>query len=126
MTDQRDINMGARVYPRAIEVRSLSNFGAWHTLAACRGRDQNLFFPDRGGSARQAKAVCRGCGVREACLDFGLGMAEGIWGGFSEKERERERMRRRKGLPASYEMRPDQLSEMPVSGLCGGETLVQP
>lgn len=36
-----------------------------------------------------AKAVCRGCRVREDCLDFALAthQDDGIWGGRSEEER---------------------------------------
>ena len=40
------------------------------------------------GVAR-AKAVCAGCPVREACLEFALANDErwGVWGGTSERQR---------------------------------------
>lgn len=67
-------------------------------FANCRGVDPELFFPERGASVREAKQVCRGCVVREDCLDFALTNGEkfGIWGGMSE--RERRRMRRQRSL----------------------------
>jgi WhiB family redox-sensing transcriptional regulator len=61
------------------------------------GVDPELFFPDRGASTREAKAVCRGCVVREDCLEHALANAErfGIWGGKSERERRLLRRNRR-------------------------------
>jgi WhiB family redox-sensing transcriptional regulator len=69
---------------------------AWQRSANCMGVDPDLFFPERGGSTREAKEVCRGCVVREDCLDFALDNGEkfGIWGGMSERERRRIRRRR--------------------------------
>jgi WhiB family redox-sensing transcriptional regulator len=68
----------------------------WQAKANCMGVDPDLFFPERGASAREAKEVCRGCVVREDCLRHALSNGErfGIWGGLSE--RERRRMRRLK------------------------------
>jgi hypothetical protein len=43
---------------------------AWHDLAACRGLDPELFYPDRGASTRGAKACCGHCIVRECCLEY--------------------------------------------------------
>jgi WhiB family redox-sensing transcriptional regulator len=72
---------------------------AWQARANCAGVDPELFFPERGVSTREAKAVCRGCVVREECLEYALVHAEkfGIWGGLSERER-RELRRRRVAL----------------------------
>ena len=49
-----------------------------------------------GASTREAKEVCRGCVVREECLEFALQNGEkfGIWGGLSERERRRIRRQR--------------------------------
>ena len=57
---------------------------------------QSLFFPERGASTREAKEVCRGCVVREDCLEFAIANSEkfGIWGGMSERERRRVRRAR--------------------------------
>lgn len=68
----------------------------WHRYANCLGVDPDLFFPERGASTREAKEVCRGCVVREQCLEFALTNGEkfGIWGGLSERERRRIRRQR--------------------------------
>lgn len=73
-----------------VEVRS------WQDFANCLGVDPDLFFPERGASTREAKEVCRGCVVREECLEYALGNGEkfGIWGGMSERERRRIRRQR--------------------------------
>lgn len=70
----------------------------WQEFANCLGVDPDLFFPERGASTKEAKAVCRGCVVRDECLEFALENAEkfGIWGGMSE--RERRRLRRERAL----------------------------
>ena len=59
----------------------------WQDHANCLGVDPDLFFPERGASTREAKEVCRGCVVREECLEFALQNGEkfGIWGGMSER-----------------------------------------
>jgi WhiB family transcriptional regulator, redox-sensing transcriptional regulator len=68
----------------------------WQRYANCMGVDPDLFFPERGASTKEAKEVCRGCVVREDCLEFALANGEkfGIWGGLSERERRRIRRRR--------------------------------
>ena len=62
---------------------------AWHQHGACRGADPNLFFPERGESVKEAKAVCERCPVRAECLDYAMENHEvvGIWGGLSARER---------------------------------------
>ena len=69
---------------------------SWQRRANCMGVDPDLFFPDRGTSTREAKEVCRGCVVREECLEYAITHSEkfGIWGGLSERERRRIRRRR--------------------------------
>lgn len=68
----------------------------WQEFSNCLGVDPDLFFPERGASTREAKEVCRGCVVREDCLEFALANGEkfGIWGGMSERERRRIRRQR--------------------------------
>jgi WhiB family transcriptional regulator, redox-sensing transcriptional regulator len=70
----------------------------WLARAKCMGVDPDLFFPERGASTREAKEVCRGCVVRDDCLEYALDNGEkfGIWGGMSE--RERRRLRRARAL----------------------------
>jgi WhiB family redox-sensing transcriptional regulator len=69
---------------------------SWQGRANCAGVDPDLFFPQRGASTREAKAVCGGCVVREDCLEYALSNGEkfGIWGGLSERERRRVRRHR--------------------------------
>jgi WhiB family redox-sensing transcriptional regulator len=74
----------------------------WHNRAACLTvEDPSIFFPSRGDSTGQAKAICSGCAVRADCLAFALATRElhGIWGGRSE--RERRALRRRHGAPGA-------------------------
>jgi WhiB family redox-sensing transcriptional regulator len=61
----------------------------WQDRALCAQTDPEAFFPEKGGSVREAKAVCRGCEVRAECLAYALEHDErfGIWGGLSENER---------------------------------------
>ncbi len=65
----------------------------WEERARCRGiENQELFFPDHGNqSSAPAKAICRRCDVRDACLAAALRNGEdfGIWGGLTERERKR-------------------------------------
>jgi len=70
---------------------------AWHDQALCAETDPEAFFPEKGGSTREAKKVCVRCDVRVECLEYALAKDErfGIWGGLSE--RERRRLKRRAG-----------------------------
>jgi WhiB family redox-sensing transcriptional regulator len=64
---------------------------SWQELAACAKADPEEFFPDKGGSTREARRVCRSCPVAAECLEFALANNErfGVWGGLSERERRR-------------------------------------
>jgi WhiB family redox-sensing transcriptional regulator len=64
---------------------------SWQDRALCAQTDPEAFFPEKGGSTREAKKVCRSCEVRAECLDYALEHDErfGIWGGLSERERRR-------------------------------------
>ncbi|SFF95610.1 WhiB family transcriptional regulator [Blastococcus tunisiensis] len=74
----------------------------WRVDALCAETDPEAFFPEKGGSTREAKRVCAGCPVRAECLEFALAGDErfGIWGGLSERERRRVRVQRREALSA--------------------------
>jgi WhiB family transcriptional regulator, redox-sensing transcriptional regulator len=63
----------------------------WQDRALCAQTDPESFFPEKGGSTREAKRVCRSCEVKGECLDYALENDErfGIWGGMSERERRR-------------------------------------
>jgi Pyruvate/2-oxoacid:ferredoxin oxidoreductase delta subunit len=70
---------------------------SWAELASCRGSEGSLFFSpdtserkeDRLEREQLAKRICKGCAVREECLDAALARHEphGIWGGLNEAER---------------------------------------
>lgn len=68
----------------------------WRNRSNCLGVDPDLFFPARGASLVEAKAVCAACVVRDQCLDHALTKPEkfGVWGGASERERRRLRRQR--------------------------------
>jgi WhiB family transcriptional regulator, redox-sensing transcriptional regulator len=61
----------------------------WQERSLCAQTDPEAFFPEKGGSTRDAKKVCVGCEVRAECLEYALANDErfGIWGGMSERER---------------------------------------
>jgi WhiB family transcriptional regulator, redox-sensing transcriptional regulator len=63
----------------------------WQDRALCAQTDPEAFFPEKGGSTREAKKICLGCEVRHECLEYALAHDErfGIWGGLSERERRR-------------------------------------
>jgi len=69
----------------------------WHELWGLFRPDGDVswqhkaFFPEKGGSTRDAKRVCAKCEVREQCLKWAIDHDErfGIWGGMSERERRR-------------------------------------
>jgi WhiB family redox-sensing transcriptional regulator len=75
---------------------------SWRLDALCAETDPEAFFPEKGGSTREAKRVCHGCAVRSECLEYALSNDErfGIWGGLSERERRRVRLARRMPLSA--------------------------
>ena len=63
----------------------------WSEQALCAQVDPEMFFPEKGGSTKQAKMLCRSCPVVDECLNYALENDErfGVWGGFSERERRR-------------------------------------
>jgi WhiB family redox-sensing transcriptional regulator len=63
----------------------------WQERALCAQTDPEAFFPEKGGSTREAKRICLGCEVKDKCLESALANDErfGIWGGLSERERRR-------------------------------------
>ncbi|MFD2674543.1 WhiB family transcriptional regulator [Gulosibacter bifidus] len=66
---------------------------AWQADALCAQTDPEAFFPEKGGSTRDAKMICQSCEVRAQCLEYALERDErfGIWGGYSERERRKLR-----------------------------------
>lgn len=68
---------------------------AWQSDALCAQTDPEAFFPEKGGSTRDAKRICASCEVKAECLEYALKNDErfGIWGGLSERERRKLRKR---------------------------------
>jgi WhiB family redox-sensing transcriptional regulator len=89
----------------------------WYDQALCAQTDPEMFYPEKGGSVREAKKVCLACEVRDNCLTYALDNDErfGIWGGLSE--RERRKLKRDRRTPEELEqariirrrLRPDDL-----------------
>ena len=85
------------------DVLNITGPPAWMTGGVCAQVDPDLWFPEKGGSTREAKALCARCPVHPECLAYALAHDErfGVWGGASE--RARRRMRRsvstRQGAP---------------------------
>ena len=73
---------------RPSRIRTLTS-GDWQDRALCQETDPEEFFPEKGGSSRAAKRVCRSCEVQTECLEYALlhDIRFGIWGGTSERER---------------------------------------
>lgn len=68
----------------------------WRREAACKDMGSELFFPERGGSSKEAKGICAGCPVRKECLEHQLDILSdeggqwldfGVWGGTVVRER---------------------------------------
>lgn len=70
--------------------------GLWAEQALCAQADPDAWFPDqgRGDLVTAARRICGRCPVRAQCLDYALsgadtwaGVATGIWGGTTARER---------------------------------------
>ena len=87
MIGRAPTTMARAINARPGEIRI--NVPEFYDDALCLQVDDELFFPTKGGSTKQAKKVCGGCDVREQCLQYALEFGEehGIWGGTSGRER---------------------------------------
>lgn len=58
---------------------------SWRYSALCGQTDPDLWFPEQGGLATAAKAICKQCPVKYQCLEFAVsnGETEGVWAGLS-------------------------------------------
>jgi WhiB family redox-sensing transcriptional regulator len=94
----RQVQMQVRVEEGHMEeLLEIEEDGAlgWQERALCAQTDPEAFFPEKGGSTREAKKVCLSCDVRGECLEYALSNDErfGIWGGLSERERRKLKKR---------------------------------
>lgn len=57
--------------------------------ASCWGLDTEMFFPDKGGSTKQIKKICKSCYWTNECLTYSLHYrVQGIWAGTSPDDRD--------------------------------------
>ena len=61
----------------------------WMDAMACRDEDPDLFFREGTLNVAAAKAICRRCPARTACLSYVIAqdIREGVAGGLSAEER---------------------------------------
>jgi WhiB family redox-sensing transcriptional regulator len=98
MTGQEMAERGAATAQAAAHIQRTAIYDVaddselgWQDKALCAEVDPEIFYPEKGGSTREAKMVCRSCEVRASCLEYALEHDErfGIFGGMSERERRR-------------------------------------
>jgi len=88
-----DIEPGALLSPRIRASRP-----SWMRDAACRGMPTATFFPSRGESSVEARAICAECPVVDDCRQWALGHDDhGIAAGMSGRQRRRLRTERKRG-----------------------------
>jgi WhiB family redox-sensing transcriptional regulator len=63
----------------------------WQAEAVCATADPEAWWPEKGTSTFPARLICTQCPVRRDCLDFALthNEDEGVWGGYSSRQRRR-------------------------------------
>jgi WhiB family redox-sensing transcriptional regulator len=90
---------GARLLAEALRPSNGAVLGKWIEEGRCAEVDPELWFPLKGHSDREAKAICGECEVRQQCLAYAIEADEehGVWGGLNRAERIRLRGRMRKG-----------------------------
>lgn len=61
----------------------------WEDLAACAGKDPDLFFPDTADQATIAQRICRQCPVKTQCAALAnqLHATTGVWAGHYRTSR---------------------------------------
>lgn len=77
--------------------------GEWWHRGLCAQVGGDEWFPEKGGSTREAKRTCSNCTVRADCLEYALANDErfGVWAGLSVEERDREAARRQQSSAAA-------------------------
>lgn len=69
----------------------------WVEDALCAQVDPEIFFPENGHTEYgvKAKRICAKCPVVDACLEYGMSVEFGIYGGLTGPERARLRRTRK-------------------------------
>ena len=88
----------------------------WQERGRCREQDPEVFFPEKGGSSREAKRICADCPVLVPCLEGALERREpwGVWGGQLLLNGRILASKRRRGRPPKVPRPEDQLPEIPI------------
>jgi WhiB family redox-sensing transcriptional regulator len=76
----------------------------WLASGRCRDMPVETFFPSDGAGVEAARRICAACPVKEPCREYALAnrIAQGVWGGTSERQRRRlVRSRRKQSNPMS-------------------------
>ncbi len=84
LSSEQRVNLQTRQYSDGeLDVR------VWQPKAACVDMDTEEFFPEKGGSAREARKKCLGCEVTRQCLEYALmtNTDFGVWGGLTPPDR---------------------------------------
>lgn len=105
----------------------LGSVPEWQERALCAQTDPEAFFPEKGGSTREAKRICTRCEVKAQCLEFALAHDErfGIWGGLSERERRRAKREAREAARTSELAETSQPVVIPIPQRTAAETEVR-
>jgi WhiB family redox-sensing transcriptional regulator len=74
----------------------------WADRAACKGLTE-LFFPEHGEPADEARKVCQTCPVQAECLEAGMWEQHGVWGGTNYRDRLKIRKGRTKPRDPTFE-----------------------
>lgn len=103
----------------ALIVEIVGEEGEWQERALCAQVDADLFYPEKGGSTKEAKSVCMTCEVRAECLEAAIDRDErfGIWGGMSERDRRALRKQR------MVDARGPEILEMLLAGMHPSEVV---
>lgn len=80
----------------------------WQSFGACRNTDVEKYIPKKESSKdtkRYDKTVCKGCIVKDDCLNYALAnrIRLGLWGGTTPEERKKQRMYTRYKGEREYE-----------------------
>lgn len=69
----------------------------WMDQRRCRDIPRETFYPDNSAGVARARRICARCPVRVQCLEYALDnhIADGVWGGTSERQRLRLQRERR-------------------------------
>ena len=88
------IEEGQQVSPNEVSsaiYNSMKFFGVLPLFsgAICSTVDPEIFFPEQGGSPKEAKKICSQCPDRIPCRDFAFqhNIQHGVWGGLTSTDR---------------------------------------